>query len=89
MEHSIIQLFPGGWKSLRLLNAASEFHVFIKLFGLPLQVKYMLMTNYFILLQNDNSIPFNKDFFEIFNVAGTFGGAIDPAFYSIFNGLIM
>jgi beta-glucanase (GH16 family) len=30
----------------------------------------------------NDSIPFNKDFFLILNVAmgGTFGGAIDPAF---------
>jgi beta-glucanase (GH16 family) len=36
---------------------------------------------------NDNSLPFNKDFFLILNVAmgGTFGGAIDRP-YSIFNG---
>jgi beta-glucanase (GH16 family) len=31
---------------------------------------------------NDNTLPFNKDFFMIMNVAmgGTFGGAVDSAF---------
>jgi beta-glucanase (GH16 family) len=54
--------------------------MYIKQFGL--QISKIIDDKLFHSKANDNTIPFNKDFFLIFNVAmgGTFGGAIDPAF---------
>jgi beta-glucanase (GH16 family) len=48
----------------------------------PASVKFYVDDNLFHSFANDNTVPFNKDFFLILNVAmgGTFGGTIDPAF---------
>jgi hypothetical protein len=55
--------------------------IFIKQFGSCI-CKIYVDDVLFHTVANTASLPFNKDFFLILNVAmgGTFGGAIDPAF---------
>ncbi|MNP93146.1 Beta-glucanase precursor [compost metagenome] len=64
-----------------IANASSEFHVYKTVWS-PTSVKFYVDDNLFHSFANDNTVPFNKDFFLILNVAmgGTFGGTIDPAF---------
>jgi hypothetical protein len=71
----------GNTNSTTIVNAASEFHIY-KTIWTPTSVKIYVDDILFHSVANDNSLPFNKDFFLILNVAmgGTFGGAIDPAF---------
>jgi beta-glucanase (GH16 family) len=71
----------GNTNSTTIVNAASEFHIY-KTIWTPTSVKIYVDDKLFHSVANDNSLPFNKDFFLILNVAmgGTFGGAIDPAF---------
>jgi beta-glucanase (GH16 family) len=80
MEHPLSSCSPGaGNTNSTIVNAASEFHIY-KTIWTPL-IKIYVDDKLFHSVAND-SIPFNKDFFLILNVAmgGTFGGAIDPAF---------
>lgn len=62
-------------------NVSTEFHVY-KVIWSPASVKIYVDTELIHSVPNDATLPFNKDFFLILNVAmgGTFGGAIDPAF---------
>ena len=48
----------------------------------PASVKIYVDDVLFHTVANDSSLPFNKDFFMILNVAmgGTFGGNVDSAF---------
>ncbi len=64
-----------------ITNASSEFHVYKAIWS-PTSVKIYVDNVLFHTVNNDGSLPFNKDFFMILNVAmgGTFGGTIDPAF---------
>ncbi|WP_338647976.1 family 16 glycosylhydrolase [Flavobacterium sp. KS-LB2] len=67
--------------STTIANAASEFHVYKTIWS-PASVKIYVDDVLYHTVANTSSLPFNKDFFLILNVAmgGTFGGAIDPAF---------
>lgn len=45
-------------------------------------IKFFVNDNLFFTFSNNNTLPFNQNFFLIMNVAmgGNFGGAVDPAF---------
>ncbi|RKS95715.1 glycosyl hydrolase family 16 [Flavobacterium limicola] len=62
-------------------NASTEFHVYKAIWSAT-SIKILVDETVVHSIVNNNTIPFNKDFFLLFNVAmgGTFGGAIDPAF---------
>ena len=62
-------------------NAATEFHVYKAIWS-PTSIKILVDDTVVHSIVNNNTIPFNKDFFLLFNVAmgGSFGGVIDPAF---------
>lgn len=64
-----------------ITNASTEFHVYKTVWS-PTSVKFYVDDTLFHSFANDNTVPFNKDFFLILNVAmgGTFGGTIDPTF---------
>jgi hypothetical protein len=64
-----------------ITNASSEFHVYKTVWSAT-SVKFYIDDNLYHSFANDNTVPFNKDFFLILNVAmgGTFGGTIDPTF---------
>jgi beta-glucanase (GH16 family) len=77
--------YPGnsggnGNGSSTTANAASAFHIYKTIWS-PASVKIYVDDVLFHTVANTASLPFNKDFFLILNVAmgGTFGG-IDPAF---------
>lgn len=71
----------GNTNTATITNASSEFHVYKAVWS-PASVKIYVDDVLFHTVTNDSSLPFNKDFFMILNVAmgGTFGGTIDPAF---------
>lgn len=62
-------------------NVSTEFHIY-KTIWTPTSIKIYVDDTLVHSVNNTSSLPFNKDFFLIMNVAmgGTFGGAIDPAF---------
>ncbi|MGZ9676345.1 glycoside hydrolase family 16 protein [Flavobacterium sp. GNP001] len=62
-------------------NVSTEFHIY-KTLWTPTSVQIYVDDTLVHSVNNTSSLPFNKDFFLIMNVAmgGTFGGAIDPAF---------
>ncbi|QSB26013.1 family 16 glycosylhydrolase [Flavobacterium sp. CLA17] len=62
-------------------NVSTEFHVYKTIWS-PSSVKIYVDDELIHSVANDASLPFNKDFFLILNVAmgGNFGGNIDPAF---------
>jgi hypothetical protein len=66
-----------------ITNASSEFHVYSVDWSAT-NIKMYVDGNLFYTFANNSSLPFNKDFFLILNVAmgGTFGGNIDPTFTS-------
>ncbi len=64
-------------------TASDEFHVYGVEWDAS-EIKFSVDGTVYGTLENNGSLPFNKDFFFIMNVAmgGNFGGAIDPAFTS-------
>ena len=66
-------------------NATSEFHIYTAEWTED-TITFLLDGEVYFTFQNDESLPFNKDFFLIMNVAmgGGLGGAIDPAFQESF-----
>lgn len=62
-------------------GASDEFHVY-EMEWTDTEIKFAVDGIVFHTVSNDGTLPFNKDFFFILNVAmgGSFGGAIDPAF---------
>lgn len=62
-------------------NVSTAFHVYKTIWS-PSAVKIYVDDELIHSVANDASLPFNKDFFLILNVAmgGNFGGNIDPAF---------
>jgi beta-glucanase (GH16 family) len=62
-------------------NASTAFHVY-KVIWNSATIKFYVDDVLFHTFANSNSVPFNKNFFLILNVAmgGTFGGAISPTF---------
>lgn len=71
----------GNGSTKTITNASSDFHIYKAIWS-PATVKLYIDDVLFHTVANDSSLPFNKDFFMILNVAmgGTFGGAVDPAF---------
>ncbi|OYX84354.1 MAG: laminarinase [Flavobacteriales bacterium 32-34-25] len=70
-----------SWPACGEIDIMEEFHVYKTVWS-PASVKIYVDDVLFHTVTNDSSLPFNKDFFMILNVAmgGTFGGTIDPAF---------
>ncbi len=71
----------GNGGSTTIANAATQFHVYKAIWS-PASVKLYVDDVLFHTVANTATLPFNKDFFLIMNVAmgGTFGGAIDSGF---------
>jgi len=68
-------------QSTSLPTASSEFHIYECIWS-PNTIRFLIDGTLYHTFQNNGSIPFNHDFFLIFNVAmgGNLGGEIDPAF---------
>ena len=64
-----------------IANATSEFHIY-ELEWTEDEITFLLDGEVYFTFTNDASLPFNKDFFLILNVAmgGNLGGEIDSAF---------
>ena len=79
--------FPGNsggdavTQSTLVPTISSEFHVFSVIWS-PETIRFFVDDELYHTFQNSASVPFNDDFFLIFNVAmgGNFGGAIDTDF---------
>ncbi|MDX6181744.1 family 16 glycosylhydrolase [Flavobacterium sp. Fl-77] len=71
----------GNTGSKTIANVSTEFHVYKTIWS-PASVKIYVDDELIHSVANSASLPFNKDFFLILNVAmgGSFGGNIDPAF---------
>lgn len=71
----------GPTNTTTVANVSSAFHVYKAIWS-PTTIQFYVDDVLFHSIANNNTLPFNSDFFLIFNVAmgGTFGGAIDPAF---------
>lgn len=71
----------GDTSSVTISNVASEFHIYSVDWRAE-AIRFYVDGKLFKTFVNSSSLPFNKNFFLIFNVAmgGGFGGAIDPAF---------
>ncbi|WPO77360.1 glycoside hydrolase family 16 protein [Flavobacterium sp. KACC 22761] len=67
--------------SKTIANVSTEFHIYKTIWS-PEAVKIYVDDQLIHSVPNDASLPFNKDFFLILNVAmgGSFGGNIDAAF---------
>ncbi|TDP01406.1 family 16 glycosylhydrolase [Flavobacterium sp. 245] len=67
--------------SKTIANVSTEFHIYKTIWS-PEAVKIYVDNELIHSVPNDASLPFNKDFFLILNVAmgGNFGGNIDAAF---------
>ncbi|MDO8316066.1 MAG: family 16 glycosylhydrolase [Flavobacterium sp.] len=66
-----------------ITNAETEFHIY-SLEWTPEEIKIFVDNQQFFVFANSSEVPFNHDFFLIFNCAlgGTYGGSIDPNFTS-------
>ena len=79
--------FPGNsggeavTQSTLVPTISSEFHVYSVIWS-PQTIRFFVDDELYHTFANSASLPFNSDFFLIFNVAigGNFGGAIDPDF---------
>lgn len=62
-------------------GVSDDFHIY-EMEWTETEIKFAFDGNVFHTVSNDGSLPFNKDFFFILNVAmgGSFGGAIDSEF---------
>ena len=62
-------------------GVSEEFHIY-EFIWTPAQIRFLVDGQLNFLLQNNDGLPFNKDFFLIMNVAmgGTFGGDIESSF---------
>ncbi|AWG23397.1 laminarinase [Flavobacterium faecale] len=71
----------GNTGKTTITNASTEFHVYKTVWSAA-SVKIYVDDVLFHTVANTSSLPFNKDFFMILNVAmgGTFGGSVDPTF---------
>jgi beta-glucanase (GH16 family) len=71
----------GNGNSTTIADASTQFHVYKAIWS-PSSVKLYVDNVLFHTVANSASLPFNADFFLIFNVAmgGTFGGSIAPSF---------
>ena len=77
--------FGGDARSGSVLvpGVSTEFHVY-EVEWTATEIQFAVDGEVYHTVTNDASLPFNKDFFFIMNIAmgGTFGGDIDPAFES-------
>jgi beta-glucanase (GH16 family) len=81
--------YPGNFggnangNSTTITGATTEFHIY-KTIWTATSIKIYVDDLLYHSVANNNSLPFNSDFFLILNVAmgGTFGGSVDPAFTS-------
>lgn len=76
--------FSGGnapTDDIENIDATTEFHDYIVEWNAN-EIKFFVDDQEFFLENNDETKPFNSDFFFIMNIAmgGTLGGAVDPAF---------
>ena len=71
----------GRTGSISVDGVSDEFHIY-EMEWTETQIQFAVDGNVFHTVTNDGSLPFNKDFFFIMNVAmgGNFGGDIDPDF---------
>lgn len=71
----------GNTNTTTIVNASTDFHIYKAIWS-PAAIKFYVDDVLFHSVANNNTLPFNSDFFLILNVAmgGTFGGVIDPAF---------
>ncbi|GAL75903.1 beta-glucanase precursor [Nonlabens ulvanivorans] len=62
-------------------GVSTDFHVY-KLEWTATDIKFFVDDQQFHQVANDATLPFDKDFFFIMNIAmgGDFGGVIDPSF---------
>ena len=62
-------------------NASTEFHVY-SMEWTETSIKFLVDGQQFYAFPNSASLPFNKNFFILLNVAvgGSFAGPVDPAF---------
>jgi len=62
-------------------GVSTDFHIYSIVWS-PSFIKFYVDDNEFKVFANSSAVPFNHDFFMIFNVAmgGNMGGAINPAF---------
>jgi beta-glucanase (GH16 family) len=69
----------GGFNMIT--NAETEFHIYTLEWTLD-EIKIFVDNQQFFVFANSSKVPFNHDFFLLFNcaVGGTYGGAIDPNF---------
>jgi len=69
--------------SVTIENAETEFHIY-ECIWTPDVVKLFVDDTEILSVDNNADLPFNQDFFMIFNVAmgGTLGGTIDSEFES-------
>jgi len=65
-----------------IANATSSFHIYKLEWTQGGSIKFFLDDSQFFEMTTNNSMPFNKDFFFILNVAmgGTLGGTVDSGF---------
>ena len=73
----------GDSEEIEITDVEQDFHVY-KLIWSPDALQFYVDDTLYHTFINSESVPFNKDFFFILNVAmgGNFGGAIDPSFTS-------
>ncbi|MNE59285.1 Beta-glucanase precursor [compost metagenome] len=66
-----------------ITNAETDFHIY-SLDWSASDIKIYVDNQLFLTFTNSSSLPFNQNFFLIFNCAmgGSYGGAIDPNFTS-------
>lgn len=66
-----------------IMNADTDFHIYTLEWNAS-HIKIYVDDQLFFTFTNADSLPFNQDFFLIFNCAmgGSYGGAIDPGFTS-------
>ncbi len=73
----------GKTSSINIPNVSTEFQIYTCEWSAT-EIKFSVNNQVFFTFANNNSIPFNQNFFLILNVAmgGNFGGAVDPNFVS-------
>ena len=71
----------GVGSTLTISNSSTQFHKYT-LDWSAISIKMYVDNVLYLTVPNTSALPFNQDFFFIFNVAmgGNFGGTIDPAF---------
>jgi len=64
-----------------ITNASTAFHKYATIWT-PISIQILVDDVVFYTLPNNNTLPFNQDFFIILNIAmgGNFGGTVDPSF---------